>query len=154
MYYCCSVAQSCHSLCDRLDCSMPGFPVLHHLPELAQTHVHWVGDAINHLVLCRPLLLLPSVFPNIRVFSSESTLCIRWPKIWGFSISTSNEYSELISLRIDWFDLAVQETPKSLLWHHNSKASILPCSTFLMAQLTFISTGKTIVWLYWSLLAK
>ena len=90
----------------------------------------------NHLVLCCPLLLLLSILPIIRVFSSESTLHIRWPKVWSFSISPSNEYSELISLRIDLFDLlAVQETLKSLLRHHNSKASILPCSTFLMAHL-------------------
>ena len=90
----------------------------------------------NHLILCHPLLLLLSILPIIRVFSSESTLHIRWPKVWSFSISPSNEYSELISLRIDLFDLlAVQETLKSLLRHHNSKASILPCSTFLMAHL-------------------
>ena len=84
----------------------------------------------NSLVLCRPLLLLPSIFPSIRVFSNESALCIRWPKYWSFSfsISTSNEYSGLISFRIDWFDLlAVQGTLKSLLQHHNSKASILQC---------------------------
>ena len=97
-----------------MDCSMPGFPVHHHLPELAQTHGHQVGDAI-HLILCCPLLLLPSVFPNIRVFSNESALCIRWPKYWSFSISPSNEYSGLISFRIDWFDLlAVQGALKSL----------------------------------------
>ena len=108
---CCSVAQSCLTLCDPLDCSMPGLPVLHHLPELAQTHVHCTGDA-SHLILCGPLLLLPSVFFN------EWALRIRWPKDWNFSfsISTSNEYSGLISFRIDWFDLlAVQGTLKSLL---------------------------------------
>ena len=87
-----------------MDCSMPGFPV--HLPELAQTHGHQVGDAI-HLILCCPLLLLPSVFPNIRVFSNESVLHIRWPKYWGFSLSISpaNEYSGLISFRMAWLDL-------------------------------------------------
>ena len=89
-----------------MDCSMPGFPVHHHLPELAQTHGHQVGDAI-HLILCCPLLLLPSVFPNIRVFSNESVLHIRWPKYWGFSLSISpaNEYSGLISFRMAWLDL-------------------------------------------------
>ena len=84
---------------EPMDCSTPGFPVLHQLPELAQTHVHWVSDAIQHLILCHPLLLLPSVFPSIRVFSKESILCIRWPKFWSFScrISPFNEYSGLIS---------------------------------------------------------
>ena len=90
-------------LCDPMDCSMPGFPVHDELPELVQTHVHQVGDA-NHLILCHPLLLLPSVFPGIKVFSSESAVHIRWPKYWSFSfsISPSKEYSELISFRIDW----------------------------------------------------
>ena len=91
----------------------------------------------NHLILCHPLLLLPSIFPNFRVFSNESVLCIRWPKYWSFSfsISLSNEYSGLISFRIDWFDLlAVQGTPKSLLQHDSSKASILWCSAFLWSN--------------------
>ena len=100
------------------DCSMPGLPVRHQLPELAQTHVHRVNDAIQpYLILSRPLLL-PSIFPRIRVFSSESVLCIRWPKYWRFSfnISPFNEYSGLISIRMDWLDLlAVQGTLKSLL---------------------------------------
>ena len=93
----------------------------------------------NHLILCHPLLLLPSVFPSIRVFSSESTLCIRWPKYWSFSfsISPSNEYSRFVSFRIDWLDLlAVQGTLKSLLQHHSSKASILWCSAFFIVQLS------------------
>ena len=103
----------------------------------------------NHLILCRPLLLLPSIFPSIRVFSSESALPIRWPKHWSFSfsISPSNEYSGLISFRIDWFDLlAVQETIKSLFQHHSSKASILWRSTFFIVQLShpYMTTGKTI----------
>ena len=92
----------------------------------------------NHLIICHPLLLLPSNFPRIRVFSNELALCIRWPKYWSFnfSISPSNEYSGLISFRIDWFDLlAVQGTLKSLLQHHSSKASILQCSAFLIVQL-------------------
>ena len=105
--FCCSVAQSCPTLCNPRDCSMPGFPVFHHLPEIDQTHVHWVGDASNHLILCHPLLLLPSIFPSIRVFSNESVLPIRWPKYWSFSfsISPSNECSGLISFRMDRFDL-------------------------------------------------
>ena len=95
----------------------------------------------NHLILYRPLLFLPSIFPSIRVFSNESVLCIRWPKYWsfGFSISPSNKYSGLISFRMDWLDLlAVQETLKSLLQHHSSKASILKCSAFFMIHLTSI----------------
>ena len=106
-----SVAQSCPTLCDSMDCSTPGFPVHHQLPEPTQTHVHCVSDAIQLFILCRPLLLLPSIFPSIRVFSNESVLLIRWPKYWNFSlsISPSNEYSRLISFRIDWLDLlAVQ----------------------------------------------
>ena len=103
----------------------------------------------NHLILCHPLLLLPSIFPSIRVFSNESVLHIRWPKYWSFSfsISTSNEYSGLISFRIDWLDLnAVQGTLKSLLQHHSSKASILQCSAFFIVQLScpYMTTGKTI----------
>ena len=102
----------------------------------------------NHLILCRPLLLPPSIFPSIRVFSNESVLHIRWPKYWSFSfsISPSNEYSGLISFRIDWFDLlAVQGTLKSLLQHHSSKASILQCSAFFIVQLShpYMTTGKT-----------
>ena len=110
-----------------MDCSAPGFPVHHQLSELAQTDVHRVSDAIqpSHS-LSSPLLLLPSIFPSIRVFSSELALRIRWPKYWSFSISPSDDYSGLISFRIDWFALfAVQETLKSLLQYHSSKASIL-----------------------------
>ena len=132
-----SVVQSCLTLFNPMDCCMPGFPVHHQLMELAQTHVHQVSDAINHLILCCPLLLLPSILPSIRVFSNESVLHIRWPKHWrfSFSISLSNEYSELISFRIDWFDLlAVQGTLKSLLQHHSSKASILQHSAFFVVQ--------------------
>ena len=107
------------------------------------------GMSSNHLILCRPLLLLPSIFPSIMVFSNEPALHIRWPKYWSFSfnISLSNEHSELISFRIDWLDLlAVQGTLKSLLQHHSSKASILQCSAFFMVQLShpYITTGKTI----------
>ena len=113
----------------------------------------------KHLVLCRPLLFLPSVFPSIRVFSNESVLHIRWPKYWSFSfsISPSNEYSGLISFRTDWFDLlAVQGTLKSLLQHHSSKASILWCSAFFMVQLShpYTTTGKTIALTLQTLLTK
>ena len=101
----------------------------------------------NHLILSHPLLLLPSIFPSIRVFSNESVLHIRWPKYWSFNISPSNEYSGLISFRIDWFDLlVVQGTLKSLFQHHSSKASILGCSAFFMVQLShpYRTTGKTV----------
>ena len=100
----------------------------------------------SHLIFCRPLLLLPSILPSIRVFSKESALHIRWPKYWSFSISPFNEYSELISFRIDWLDLlAVQGTLKSLLQHHSSKTTILQCSTFFIVQLShsYMTTGKT-----------
>ena len=124
----------------------PGFPVHHHLPELAQTHVHRVSDAIQP---SHPLLSpSPPAFnlPSIRVVSNELTLCIRWPKYWSFSfsISPSNKYSGLIYFRIDWFDLAVQGFPKSILQHHSSKASILQCSAFFKVQLShpYVTTGK------------
>ena len=137
-----------------MDCSRPGFPVHHQLSELALTHVHHVGDATQHLILCRPLLL-PSTFPRKRVFSKESVLGIRWPKYWSFSfsISPSNEYSGLISFRMDWFDLlAVQWTLKSLLQHHSSKASVLRHSAFFMVQLShpYMTTGKTIALTRWT----
>ena len=153
------VSQSCPTLCDPMDCSTPGLPVHHQLPELAQTHVHRVGDAIQP---SHPLLspsLPPSIFPSIRVFSNESILCIRWPKYchFSFSISPSNEYSGLISFRMDWLDLlVVQETLKSLLQHHTSKASILQCSAFFIVQLShpYMTTGKTIALTRQTLLAK
>ena len=135
-----TVAKSCLTLCDPMDCSTPGSPLLHYLLEFVQIRVHWVGDAI-YLILCRPLFPLPPIFLSIRVFSSESVLRIRWPKYWSFSfnISPSNEYSGLISFRIDWFDLlAVQGTLKSLLQHHSSKASILQCSAFFSPILTYV----------------
>ena len=135
------------TVCDPMDCSTPGFPVLHCLLEFAQTHVHWVGDAIQSQPLSSPSPP-PSIFPISRVFSNESVLHTRWPKYWSFrlSISPSNEYSELISFRIDWLDLlAVQGTLKSLLQHHSSKASILQCSAFFIVQLScpHMTTGKT-----------
>ena len=136
-------------LCDPMDYSTPGFPVLHYLPEFAQTHVDWVSDAIQPSHPLSSHSLLPSIFPSIRVFSSGSVLCIRWPKYWSFSfsISPSNDYSGLISFRIDWFDLlAVQGILKSLLQHHSSKASILWRSAFFMVQPShpYVTTGKTV----------
>ena len=144
--------------CNPMDCSTPGSPVHHQLLEPAQTHVHWVGDAIQYLILCRPLLL-PLIFPSIRVFSSESVLRVRWTKYWSFSfsISPSNEYSGLISFRIDWLDLlADQGTLKSLFQHHSSKASILWCSAFFIVQLShpYMTTGKAIALTRRTLLAK
>ena len=129
MYLCnlihsCSVTQSCPTLCNLMGCSMPGFFVLRRLLEFAEIHVESVMPS-NHLILCHPLILLPSVFPTNRVFSSESARHIKCPEYWNFSfsISPSNEYSGLISFRIDWFDLlAVHRTLKSLLQHHNLKA--------------------------------
>ena len=135
------VAQSCLTLCDPMDCSMPGLHIHCPLPEFTQTHVHWSVIPSNHLILCPPLLLLPSIFPSIRVFSNESVLSIRWQNYWSFSfnISPSNEYSDLISFRMDWLDLlAVQGTLKSLLQHHSSKASILQHSAFFTVQLSYL----------------
>ena len=143
-----------------MDYRTPGLPVHHQLPELTQTHVHQVGDVIppSHPLLS-PLFLLPSIFPSFRVFSNESFLLIRWPNNWRFcfSISPSNEYSGLISFKIDWFDLlAVQGTLKSLFQHHNSKASFLWHSAFLMVQLShpYIATGKTIALTIWNFVGK
>ena len=131
-----------------MDCSIPGLPVHHQLPEFTQTHVHWVSDAIQPSY--HPLLLPPSIFPRIRVFSNESVLPIRWPKYWSFSfsLSPSNEHSGLISFRMEWLDLlAVRGTLKSLLQHHNSKTSILQLSAFFIVQLShpYVTTGETIV---------
>ena len=141
-----SVAQSYLTLCDPADCSTPG---CNSRSLLKLMSIELVMPS-THLILCLPLLLLPSVFPSIRVFSNEPALCITWPKYWSFSfrISLSNEYSELISFRIDWFDLhAVQGTLKSLLQHHSSKTSILQCSDFFIPQLSnsYMTTGKTTV---------
>ena len=135
-----SVAQSCLILCCPMDYSTPGFPVHHQLPELAQIHVHQVGDAIQP---SHPLSSpSPSAFSlsHIRVFSNESALCMRWPKYWSFSfsISPSSEHPGLISFRLDWLDLlAVQGTLKSLFQHHSSKALILWCSAFFTVLVLF-----------------
>ena len=124
-----------------MDCSTPGLPVHHQLPEFTQTLVHQVSDAIQPSHPLSPLLLLPSNFPGIRIFSNVSVLRIRWPKYWSFSfsISPSNEYSGLIFFRMNWLDLlAVQGILKSLLQYHSSKASILQRSTFFIVQHTSI----------------
>ena len=149
------MAQSCLTLCEPMDCSTPGLPVHHQIPEFTQTHVHRVGAAIQPSHPLSPLLLLTSIFHSIRVFSNESALCIRWPKFWSFSfnISPSNEHPGLIPFRMDWFDLlAVQGTRKRLLQHHSSKASILLCSTFFIVQLShpYMTTGKTVALTRWT----
>ena len=148
-----------------MNCSMPGLPVNHHLPEFTQTHVHQVGDAIqpvmpsSHLILCRPLLLVPSIPPSIIVFSNESTLHMRWPKYWSFSFSiiASKEIPGLISFRMDWLDLLeVQGTLKTLLQHHSSKSSIFRLSAFFTVQLShpYMTTGKTIALTRWTFVGK
>ena len=142
-----------------MDCNMPGFPVLHYLPEFVQIHVHWVNDANNHLILCHSFLLLSTIFPSIRVFSIESALRIRWPKYWSFSfsMSPSNEYSGLISFRIHWFDiLAAHRILKSLLQHHSLKASVLQHSAFFMVQLLYpyMTSGKTNALTIWTSLNR
>ena len=143
-----SVAQSCSTLCDSMNHSTPGLPVHHPLPEFTQTHVHWVGDAIQP---SHPLLSPPPAFnlSQHQGLFNESIICIRWPKYWNFSfsISPSNEYSALISFRIDWLDLlAAQETLKSLLQHLSSNASSLRGSALFIAQLShpYMTIGKTI----------
>ena len=145
-----SVAQSCPTLCDPMDCRMPGFPIHHQ--SLGLLKLMFIESLMpsNHLILCCPLLLLPSIFPSIRVFPNESVLSIRWPKDWSFSFSIcpSNEYSGLISFRMDWFDvLAGQGTLKRLLQHHSSKASILRCLAF------FIVPTLTCICDYWKNIA-
>ena len=145
-----SVTQLCPTLCDPMDCSTPGLPVHRQLPESTQTHVHWVGDAIQP---SHPLLLLPSIFPSIRVLSNESALRIRWPKYWSFSfnISPSNEHPGLISFRMDWLDLlalkgTLQGKSKSLLQYHSSEASILLRSAFFIVSLQFFRIQRTWQW--------
>ena len=126
----------CLTLCNPMDCSKPGFPVHHQLPEPLKLMSVMSVMPPNHLILCRLLLFPPSIFPSVRVFSKESVLHVRWPKYWSFSISPSSEYSGLISFRINWLDLiAVQGTLKSLLQHHSSKASILLHSSLFIVHL-------------------
>ena len=140
-----------------MDCRMPGLPVFHYLLEFAQIHVLWVSDVFNHIILCHHLLLLPLIFPSIRVFCNELALCIRWPKNWSFNISPSSKYSGLISFRIDCFDFfAVQETLKSLLKHQSSKASVLQPSAFSIVQLSHLhmTIAKNIALTIWSFVGK
>ena len=141
-----SVAQSCLTLCDPMNRSTPGLPVHHQLPEFTDS-----TDAMpsSHLILCRPLLLLPLIPPSIKVFSSESTLRMRWPTYWSFSFSIipSKEHPGLTSFRMDWLDLlALQGTLKNVLQHHSSKASILQRSAFFTVQFShpYMTNGKTV----------
>ena len=154
-----SVAQSCPTLCNPMDCSTPGLPVHHQLPEFTQTHVHWVSDTIqpSHPLLspCPPAFNLS----QHQGLFQESVLHIRWPKHWNFSfsISPSNEYSGLISFRMNWFDfLAVQGTLKSFLQFHSSKTSVLWHSAFFMVQLShpYVTTGTTIALTKWTFVSK
>ena len=142
-----------------MDCSMPSLPVHHKLPELPKPMSIELVMPSSHLILCRPLLLLPPIPPSIRVFSSESALHIRWPKYWSFSfsLSPSNEHPGLISFRMDWLDLpAVQGTLKSLLQHHSSKESIFRGSAFFTVRLShpYMTTGKTIALTRWTFVGK
>ena len=153
-----SVAQSCPTLCDPMDCSMSGLPVTNSRSSPKLMSIQLVMPS-NHLILCHPLLFQPPIPPSIRIFSNESTLCMRWPKYWSFSlsISPSNEHPGLVSFRMDWLDLlAVQGILKSLLQHHSSKASILWCSAFFTVQLShpYMNTGKTIALTRWTFVGK
>ena len=135
------------TLRDPMDHSTLGLPIHHQLPKSAQTHLHWLVMKSDHFTLCHPILLLPSIFPTIRIFSNESPLGIRWPKYWNFSfnVSPSDEHPGLISFRMDWLELlTVQGTLKSLLLHHSLKASILWDSSFFILQLShsYMITGK------------
>ena len=143
----CLVVELYLTLRNPMDCSTPGFLVLHHLPEFAQTQSTESVMPCNLLIFCFPFLLSPSIFPSIRVFSSQSALHIRWPKDWSFSfsINASDEYSGLISFRTEWFDLLlIQGTLKCLLQHHSSKASVLQHSAFFMVQLSLLEILKSI----------
>ena len=140
-----------------MDCSMPGSLSFTSSWSLLKLMSIESVMPSNHLILCHPLLPLPSIFPSIRVFSNDSVLCLRWPKYWSFSISPSNEYSGLISFTIDWFDLfAVKGSLKSFLQHHSSKALILQCSAFFTVQLSrpYMTTGKTIALTRWTFVSK
>ena len=156
-----SVAQSCLTLCNPMNHSTPGLPVHHQLPESTKPMSIESVMPSNHLILCRhhPLLLVPSIFPSIRVFSNESALHIMWPKYWSFSfnISPSNEHPGLISFSTDWLDfLVVQGTLKSLLQHHSSESSILQHSAFFIVQLShpYMITGKIIALTRWTFVDK
>ena len=146
-------------LCSPMNHSTPGLPVHHQIPEWLKCMSIKSVMPSSHLILCCPLLLLPLIPPSIRVFSNESTLCMRWPKYWSFNlnISPSNEHTGLISFSMDWLDLlAIQGTLKGLLQHHSSKASILLCSAFSTVQLShpYMTTGKTIALTRWTYVGK
>ena len=149
----------CPALCDPINCSIPGIPVLHYSWSLFKLMSIELVMLSNHHILCHPLLLPLSIFPSIRVFSNELVFHIRWPRYWSFSfiISPSNEYSGLISFRMDWLDLLiVQGTLKRLIQHHSSNASILWCSAFFIVQLShpYMTTGKTIALTRWTFVGK
>ena len=154
-----SVAQSCPTLCDPMNRSIPGLlSITNSWSSLNLMSIKSVMPS-SHFILCRPLLLLPPMPPSIRIFSNESTLCMRWPKYWSFSfnISPSNEHPGLISFRMDWLDLlAVQGTLKSLLQHHSSKASILQHSAISTVQLLnpYMTTGKTVALTRWTFVGR
>ena len=153
----CSVSKLYLTLCDLMDCNVPGTPVLHYVLEFAQIHVHWVSDAIQPPHPLPPASPFTFNLSSIRAFFSESALCIRCLKYWSFNISPSNEYSGLISFRIEWFDLlTVQETLKSLLQHHNLKPWILQCSAFSLVQLLhpYMTAGKTIASTIWTFVGR
>ena len=147
-------AQSCPTLCDPMDCSTPGLATITSSHSLLKLMSNESVMPSSHLILCHPLFLLSSIFPSMKLCYSESALNIRWPKYWSFSFTTSpsNEYSGLISFRMDWLDLlAVQGTLKSLLQHYSSEGSILRCSAFFIVQLShpYMTTGKTIALTRW-----
>ena len=155
----CSIAELCPTLCDLMNCTLPGALS----SSISQILLKFMSTEsvmpFNHHLLSHPLLFLPSIFPSIRVLSNESALHIRWPKYWSFSfnISPSNEHPRLISFTMDWLDLlAVQGTLKSLLQHHSSKASILSCSAFFIVQLShpYMTTGKSIALTRWTFVGK
>ena len=147
--FCCSVTKSCPTMCNPMDWSMPAFPVLHYLPELAQTHVHWVSD--SSVILCCLLLLLSSIFPSIRVFSNESALHIMWPKYWSisFNISPSNGYSGLIPFKIDWFNLL---SVQGILKKESSPAPWFESINSLALSLLYGPT-LTSIYDYWKTIA-
>ena len=159
---CCSVTKLCPALCDPMDCSTAHFLSLTISQSLSKFMSIESVMPFSHLILCHPLLLPPSIFPSIRVFSNDLAVCIRWPKYWNFnfSISPSNEYSALISLKIVWFNLVtIQGILKHLLQHHSLKASVLQHSAFFMVQFSHLShlymtTGKTIALTVWTFVSK
>ena len=150
-----SVCQSCLTLCDPMNYIMPASPVHHQILQPAQTHINQSVMPYNCLILCHPLLLLASIFPSVRVFSNVSVLCICWPKYWSFSVSPSNEYSGLISFRIDLFELlAVQRALKGL--QHQFKSISSSLSVFFMVQVShpYMTAGKTMALTVWTLVGK